>query len=96
MTPVFPRPMVIDDTPRAASISEAQSTVAVAERDMALLVAAVAMVLNQAVAPALGEVERARLRTLNTVLFRQLSARAQQEVRERVEKSDGLALKQSA
>lgn len=96
MTPIIPRPMVIDDTPRAATISEAQSTVAVAERDMALLVAAVAMVLNRAAAPALGEVEHARLRTLNTVLFRQLSARAQHEVRERVEQSDGPALKQSA
>lgn len=96
MTPVFPRPVVIDDTPRAAAISEAQSTVAVAERDMALLVAAVAMVLNGAAEPALGEMEHARLRTLNTVLFRQLSARAQQEVRKRVEHSDAPALKQSA
>ena len=72
-----------DDTPRVASLTEAQSTVAVTEGDMRLLVAAVAAVLNGHTAPSLAAEDRTRLRQLNTVLYRELSARGRQEVRDR-------------
>lgn len=75
--------VVTDDTPRAVSLTARQSTIAVAERDMSLLVAAVAAVLTGADAPTLSTEDHARLRRLNTLLFRELSDRGQNEVRQR-------------
>jgi len=96
MTPDQPIAVVTDDAPRSASLTAAQSTVAVAERDMTLLVAAVAAVLNGSDTPPLSADDRARLRRLNTMLFRELSARGQREVRARTTGPDGTALRRSA
>ena len=85
-----------DDTPRAASLTEAQSTVAVIERDMSLLVAAVAAVLNGHTAPSLAAEDHQRLRRLNTVLYLELSPRGRQEVRDRTTRGDRTPLQRSA
>ena len=85
-----------DDTPRAASLTAAQSTVAVTERDMSLLVAAVAAVLNGQTVPSLAAEDHKRLRQLNTVLYLELSARGRQEVRDRTARRDGTPLQRSA
>ena len=85
-----------DDTPRAASLTEAQSTVAVTERDMSLLVAAVAAVLNGTAAQPLAEEDHKRLRQLNKVLYLELSAHERQEVRDRTARRDETPLQRSA
>lgn len=83
MTTDHPLSVATDDTPRVASLTDAQSTVAIAERDITLLVAAVATVLNGADQLQLDTDDHRRLRRLNTALFRALSARGQRDVRER-------------
>ena len=96
MTPDHSVAVVTDDTPRSASLTAAQSSVAVIERDVTLLVAAVALVLNGPTTLALSVEERSRLRRLNVVLFRQLSSVAQRDVRTRTDVADGTVLRQSA
>ena len=96
MTPDHSVAVVTDDTPRSASLTATQSSVAVIERDVTLLVAAVALVLNGPTTLALSVEERSRLRRLTAVLFRQLSAVAQRDVRTRTAVADGTALRQSA
>lgn len=96
MTLAMPRPVVVDDTPCATTVSDAQSTVAIAERDLALLVTAAAMVLNGPDIPAFSTSDRGRLRTVNLVLFKALSTRGQQDVRERVGGDDAATLRRSA
>ena len=93
MTPDHPLSVVADDTPRAATLTDAQSTVALADRDATLLVAAVAVVLNGADTLALTDDDRGRLRRVNLLLFQSLSARRQREVRERTSATREAALK---
>ena len=75
--------VVTDDRPRVAALTDVQSTLAVAERDVTLLVAAVATVLNAAAPLPLDADDHRRLRRLNAALFRALSAGGQRDVRER-------------
>ena len=94
MTPKQPSSVVADDTPRAFTLTDAQSSVAIAERDATLLVSAVAAVLNNGAGIlALTEDDRGRLRRANLVLFRSLSERGQREVRERSAAANDTALK---
>ena len=81
MTPKQPVSVVADDTPRAVTLTDAQSSVALAERDATLLVSAVAAVLNRTDSLALTDDDRGRLRRVNLVLYQTLSARGQREVR---------------
>jgi hypothetical protein len=93
MTPDHPLSVVADDTPRAATLTDTQATISLAERDATLLVSAVAAVLNGAHTLALTADDRGRLRRVNLLLFQSLSARGQREVRERTSALREAALK---
>ena len=91
-----PLAVVSDETPSVFNLTATQTSVAVIERDVTLLVAAVATVLNGPATLTLSVEERSRLRRLNAVLFRQLSDVGQRDVRARTTGTDGPTLRQSA
>ena len=95
MTSDHPLTVLTDDTPRVTVLTPHQSSLAVSERDVTLLVAAAAAVLNGTVRVSLSDDERSRLRRLNAMLFRQLSDAYQQDVRSRATPADSI-LRQSA
>ena len=95
MTSDHPLTVLTDDTPRVTVLTPHQSSLAVSERDITLLVAAAAAVLNGAVTVSLSDDERRRLRRLNATMFRQLSDAYQQDVRSRATPADSI-LRQSA
>jgi len=96
MTSDHPLTLLTDDTPRVTVLTPHQSSLAVSERDVTLLVAAAAAVLNGTVRVSLSDDERRRLRRLNAMLFRQLSDACQQDVRARSVTAESVSLRQSA